>query len=97
MYIGGGQGRKLVVDEAGLRGKMDPGDVGKLERCLRGWCLREERWAVKMVDEGDEAELRLSVDADVPAKLSGKIDGGLRDESPERDVSGRISSFRSIH
>ncbi|KAF8891381.1 hypothetical protein BD779DRAFT_1670989 [Infundibulicybe gibba] len=38
-YLRGGRGRKGVVDEAGLRGKMDPREVSVLERVVREWCL----------------------------------------------------------
>lgn len=53
MFIGGGQGRKAVVDDAGLRGRMDPQSVSELQNYLSEWCLRDERRAQVMVDTGE--------------------------------------------
>ncbi|KAF8635495.1 hypothetical protein AX17_003885 [Amanita inopinata Kibby_2008] len=44
-FLKGGQARNGVVDDASLRGEMDPHSVGELQRWLCDWCLREERWA----------------------------------------------------
>lgn len=55
-FIVGGQARQSVVDEAGLRGKMDPKHVAELQEHLIAWCLRGERRGDFIADEGDEAQ-----------------------------------------
>ncbi|KAF5369170.1 hypothetical protein D9615_009985 [Tricholomella constricta] len=52
-FIAGGSKRKSVVNSAGLRGQMDPRDVVTLQHCLSEWCLRDERRAQAIVDEGE--------------------------------------------
>ncbi|KAF8197594.1 hypothetical protein BJ912DRAFT_953978 [Pholiota molesta] len=41
-YMKGGKYRQSVVDDASLRGKMDPRDVEHLQIYIRAWCLRDE-------------------------------------------------------
>jgi hypothetical protein len=55
-FIAGGKARQGVVDEAGLRGKMDPRHVAELQEHLIVWCLRDERRADFITDDGDEVE-----------------------------------------
>ncbi|KAG6882540.1 hypothetical protein C0993_010161 [Termitomyces sp. T159_Od127] len=52
-FISGGSKRKSVVEEAGLRGQMDPRDVDALQRYVNEWCLRDERRAQVITDEED--------------------------------------------
>ncbi|KAG5644042.1 hypothetical protein DXG03_009194 [Asterophora parasitica] len=52
-FIAGGSKRKNVVDDAGLRGQMDPRDVNALQQCLSEWCLRDERRADAIVDDAE--------------------------------------------
>lgn len=60
-FIVGGQARQSVVDEAGLRGKMDPKHVAELQEHLIVWCLRGERRGDFIADEEDEARGDVSV------------------------------------
>ncbi|KAF9469412.1 hypothetical protein BDZ94DRAFT_1303884 [Collybia nuda] len=55
-FILGGKARQSVVDEAGLRGKMDPKHVAELQEHLIVWCLRDERRGDFIADEGDEGK-----------------------------------------
>lgn len=41
-YMKGGKYRQSVVDDASLRGKMDPRDVEHLQIYIRAWCLQDE-------------------------------------------------------
>ncbi|KAG6873785.1 hypothetical protein C0995_011010 [Termitomyces sp. Mi166 len=52
-FIVGGSKRKRVVEEAGLRGQMDPCDVDALQRYVTEWCLRDEQRAQVITDEED--------------------------------------------
>ena len=47
----GGKQRASLIDEAALRGKMDPKDVEHLQTYIRQWCLREEAPTDIFVDE----------------------------------------------
>lgn len=55
-YIAGGNARKNLVDEAGLRGTMDPREVEQLLKLLKNWCLRGEQRAPRMQDESELQE-----------------------------------------
>ncbi|RDB22192.1 hypothetical protein Hypma_010693 [Hypsizygus marmoreus] len=61
-FVSGGQARKKVVDEAGMRGRMDPKDVVELQKWLTEWCLRDERRAKRIIDEVEDPahDVRLS-------------------------------------
>lgn len=50
-FVSGGSKRKSVVEEAGLRGQMDPRDVDALQRYVTEWCLRDEQRAQMITDE----------------------------------------------
>ncbi|KAG6915330.1 hypothetical protein DXG01_012102 [Tephrocybe rancida] len=52
-FIAGGSKRKNIVDEASLRGQMDPNDIVTLQRCVMEWCLRDEQRAEAIMDEED--------------------------------------------
>ncbi|KAG6880242.1 hypothetical protein C0992_003008 [Termitomyces sp. T32_za158] len=52
-FVSGGSKRKSVVEEAGLRGQMDPRDVDALQRYVTEWCLRDEQRAQVITDEED--------------------------------------------
>ncbi|KAF8077597.1 hypothetical protein FPV67DRAFT_2425 [Lyophyllum atratum] len=51
-FIAGGSKRKRVAEDAAQRGRMDPRDVSSLQQCLSEWCLRSERRALEIADEG---------------------------------------------
>ncbi|KAF8969590.1 hypothetical protein BDZ97DRAFT_1794071 [Flammula alnicola] len=51
-YMNGGKQRQSVVDDASLRGRMDPQDVEHLQTYIREWCLRDEgRAGTLIVDD----------------------------------------------
>ncbi|KAG6812413.1 hypothetical protein H0H92_002989 [Tricholoma furcatifolium] len=52
-FLAGGSKRQGVVEEAGLRGQMDPRDVDALQRYVTDWCLRDEQRAEIIVDDED--------------------------------------------
>ncbi|KAF7440270.1 hypothetical protein PC9H_000614 [Pleurotus ostreatus] len=54
-FIAGGNARDIVVQNAAMRGDMDPRDVSELQNRLMEWCLRDERYARRM--EGDAVVL----------------------------------------
>ncbi|TFK36333.1 hypothetical protein BDQ12DRAFT_736939 [Crucibulum laeve] len=55
-FILGGSARKGVVDNASLRGKMDPKSVGELQKYLSEWCLRDERRSRMVYPDDGEGE-----------------------------------------
>lgn len=92
-----------MVDEAGLRGDMDPVEVEQLNRYVKEWCLREEKRIPKPVaDEGeaqegdgnvtDSVKSRGETEQDLLTLI--RRDGGL---SPSRSIAGgRFSSPREL-
>ncbi len=50
----GGKHRQSLVDDASLRGKMDPRDVSDLLAYVREWCLRDGGRAGAPRGEGDD-------------------------------------------
>ncbi|KAG5716404.1 hypothetical protein E4T56_gene5546, partial [Termitomyces sp. T112] len=52
-FIAGGSKRKNVVEEASLRGQIDPRDVDAIQRYVTEWCLRDEQRAQVITDEED--------------------------------------------
>ncbi|KAG6829583.1 hypothetical protein H0H87_010824 [Tephrocybe sp. NHM501043] len=52
-FVAGGVKRKGIVEEASLRGQMDPSDVESLQRYVTDWCLRGEQRAQAIIDEDD--------------------------------------------
>lgn len=47
-FIAGGNARDIVMQNAAMRGDMDPKDVSELQNRLMEWCLRDERYARRM-------------------------------------------------
>ncbi|KJA24302.1 hypothetical protein HYPSUDRAFT_86247 [Hypholoma sublateritium FD-334 SS-4] len=54
-YMRGGKHRQSLVDDASMRGKMDPRDVSDLLVCVREWCLRDGGRAGAPRGGGDRA------------------------------------------
>lgn len=57
-FMNGGNQRRSVLNEAGLRGKMDPKHVDLLHTYIKEWCLREELRVAKGIEDSvpvDEA------------------------------------------
>ncbi|KAG5338800.1 hypothetical protein C0989_006184 [Termitomyces sp. Mn162] len=52
-FIAGGSKRKNVVEQASLRGQIDPRDVDAIQRYVTEWCLRDEQRAQVITDEED--------------------------------------------
>ncbi|KAG6840972.1 hypothetical protein C0991_002954 [Blastosporella zonata] len=52
-FLAGGSKKKNVVDEASLRGQMNPLHVNALQRYISDWCLRDEQRAQVIPDEED--------------------------------------------
>ncbi|KAF9495826.1 hypothetical protein BDN71DRAFT_1589418 [Pleurotus eryngii] len=50
-FIAGGNARDIVMQNAAMRGDMDPKDVSELQNRLMEWCLRDERYARRMEDD----------------------------------------------
>ena len=101
LFIGGGPGRKSVCEEAGLRGRMDPRDVAKLQTHLIEWCLRDEKRAKPIVDENDHAEPEGWSPTDDPAMGNGFGDeelpvSNVRGGSPSPSATDVASTF-SFH
>ena len=56
-FMKGGKHRQSVLDEAGLRGKMDPKHVEMLQEYIKEWCLRDEARVTERIEgfgHGDE-------------------------------------------
>ncbi|GLB34595.1 hypothetical protein LshimejAT787_0201600 [Lyophyllum shimeji] len=84
-FIAGGSKRQSTVQEAGLRGRMDPRDIDHLEGCLIEWCLRDERKAKAIIDEeGREGEASL-------ARADGGDTYGVNATSADDVSSSRLS------
>jgi len=59
-FMNGGNQRHSVLNEAGLRGKMDPKHVELLHTYIKEWCLREELRVAKGIEDSvpiDEAAI----------------------------------------
>lgn len=69
LFIRGREGRNSVVKAAGERGVMDPRDVGRLEKCLMEWCLREEARATRIAEEGETGQSQDKLAAQSGANL----------------------------
>jgi len=57
-FMNGGNQRHSVLNEAGLRGKMDPKHVELLHTYIKEWCLREELRVANEIEDSvpvDEA------------------------------------------
>ncbi|KAF4608248.1 hypothetical protein EYR40_000592 [Pleurotus pulmonarius] len=68
-FIAGGNARDIVMQNAAMRGDMDPKDVSELQNRLMEWCLRDERYARRMGGDGaipSEPPTVLELDQDAP-------------------------------
>ncbi|KAG6836876.1 hypothetical protein H0H93_001936 [Arthromyces matolae] len=83
-FIAGGSKRKSAVEEAGLRGQMDPRDVDALQRHVAEWCLRDERKGQVITDE-----------ADIPVSLSQESVLEASDTVYARSVSPTATDINS--
>lgn len=82
LFISGGQGRKAVVDDAVLRGRMEPQSVSKLQKHLSQWCLRDNQRA-QLLD--DDEELTGFVESKAEAETDTQVEinnGSQRSVSP---------------
>ncbi|KAL0946459.1 hypothetical protein HGRIS_012681 [Hohenbuehelia grisea] len=83
-FISGGKSRKSLNDTASLRGTMDPRHVKQLQKHLIEWCLRDERWAIRLQDEAREASAPV---LDDPPMMLEKVDPDLVQVPPSDDIS----------
>lgn len=54
-FMRGGKHRQSLLDDASMRGKMDPRDVSDLLAYVREWCLRDGGRAGALCGDGDRA------------------------------------------
>ncbi|KAK7040855.1 hypothetical protein VNI00_009451 [Paramarasmius palmivorus] len=82
-FISGGKRRKGLNDEAGLRGKMDPKDVSRLQKLLDRWCLGDSGALAKNDDTHEEPDSGAAI-----TELEGKVlpvpsdEGSSHEEGP---------------
>ncbi|ESK91400.1 hypothetical protein Moror_2747 [Moniliophthora roreri MCA 2997] len=67
-FMSGGKRRKGLSNEAGLRGKMDPRDVSKLQKLLSKWCLGD--FSSVTTDDTDEDAVSGANPQEDPEKAS---------------------------
>ncbi|EEB97425.1 hypothetical protein MPER_03259, partial [Moniliophthora perniciosa FA553] len=67
-FMSGGKRRKGLSDEAGLRGKMDPMDVSKLQKLLSKWCLGD--FSLITADDTDGDAVSGTNPQELPEKAS---------------------------
>ncbi|KAF8163660.1 hypothetical protein B0H34DRAFT_795339 [Crassisporium funariophilum] len=93
-YMKGGKYKRDVMDQAAMRGTMNPKDVEQLQLYIRRWCLSEDLSGATEVEDRDEdiVQRMPGVGGKVKERDSGKVTHGGRTGSPAATETVWMSS-----